>query len=156
MAQRMRRIVVDGVAYRWRFDDVLVVIPADRSGPQLYVDWGWHDWLEPGGPGAEPQVVTPRFVATAIRFAAARGWPSALGGRPLPRALQGGNCLATAKSAEYQVRRGRPAMAMFRDGDSLVFQRVTGGLRKPILRFRLRSGRQVELLGFHLEPGWAF
>jgi hypothetical protein len=45
---------------------------------------------------------------------------------------------------------------MFRRGDSFVFQRVTGGLRKPIVRFRLASGRKVELLGFHLEPGWAF
>jgi hypothetical protein len=45
---------------------------------------------------------------------------------------------------------------MFRDGDSLVFQRVTGCLRKPIVRFGLPSGRRVELLGFHLEPGWAF
>jgi hypothetical protein len=45
---------------------------------------------------------------------------------------------------------------MFREGDGLVFQRVTGGLRKPIVRFRLESGRQIELLGFHLEPAWAF
>jgi hypothetical protein len=45
---------------------------------------------------------------------------------------------------------------MFREGDSLVFQRVTGGIRKPIVRFGLPSGRQVELLAFHLEPAWAF
>ena len=45
---------------------------------------------------------------------------------------------------------------MFRESDSLVFQRVTGGIRKPIVRFGLPSGRRVELLGFHLEPGWAF
>lgn len=45
---------------------------------------------------------------------------------------------------------------MFRSGDSLVFQRVTGALRKPIVRFELPNGRRVELLGFHLEPGWAF
>jgi len=45
---------------------------------------------------------------------------------------------------------------MFRETDSLVLQRVTGGLRKPIVRFGLPSGRKVELLGFHLEPGWAF
>jgi hypothetical protein len=51
MAEGMRRIVVDGQPFRWRFDDVLVVIPGDRSGPQLYVDWGWRDWLEPDGPG---------------------------------------------------------------------------------------------------------
>jgi hypothetical protein len=45
---------------------------------------------------------------------------------------------------------------MFRESDSLIFQRVTGALRKPIVRFELATGRQVELLGFHLEPGWAF
>jgi hypothetical protein len=45
---------------------------------------------------------------------------------------------------------------MFREGDSLVFQRVTGCLRKPIVRFGLPSGRRVELLGFHLEPAWAY
>jgi hypothetical protein len=45
---------------------------------------------------------------------------------------------------------------MFREGDSLVFQRVTGGIRKPIVRLRLASGRQLELLAFHLEPAWAF
>lgn len=49
-------------------------------------------------------------------------------------------------------RNHRPA---FREDDSFVFQRVTGGLRKPIVRFRLASGRQIELLGFHLEPAWA-
>jgi hypothetical protein len=48
----------------------------------------------------------------------------------------------------------RPAMS--REGDSFVFQRLTAALRKPIVRFRLPSGRRVELLGFHLEPGWAF
>src|SRR5262245_45014398 len=76
----LRRIVVDGQPFRWRSNDVLVVIPGDRSGPQLYVDWGWRDWLESDGPGAEPHVVTPRFVAAAVQFAAARGWPSAMKG----------------------------------------------------------------------------
>ncbi len=77
MAKRLRRIVVDERLYRWRFDDVLVVIPGDRSGPQLYVDWGWREHLEADGPASPPQVVTPRFVAAAIRFAAIHGWPSA-------------------------------------------------------------------------------
>jgi hypothetical protein len=48
---QLRRIVVDGMSYRWRFDEGLVVIPGGRSGPQLYVDWGWQDWLEPDGRG---------------------------------------------------------------------------------------------------------
>jgi hypothetical protein len=45
---------------------------------------------------------------------------------------------------------------MIREGDSFVFQRVTRGLRKPVIQFGLPSGRKVELLGFHLEPGWTF
>jgi hypothetical protein len=40
--------------------------------------------------------------------------------------------------------------------DGILFQRVTTGLRKPVTRFLTTSGRQVELLSFHLEPGWAF
>ena len=90
MAKALRRIVVDGVSCRWRFDDVLVVIPGNCSGPQLYVDWGWRDWLEPDGSGTEPQVVTPQFVAAAVRFAVARGWLSATGGPPLRLGFQGG------------------------------------------------------------------
>ena len=43
-----------------------------------------------------------------------------------------------------------------REDDSLMFQRVIGGIRKPVVRFNLPSGRPVELLAFHLEPAWAF
>lgn len=45
---------------------------------------------------------------------------------------------------------------MIHQNDNLVFQRVTSGLRKPVVRFRLPSDRQVELLAFHLEPAWSF
>jgi len=38
---------------------------------------------------------------------------------------------------------------------SFVFQRVIDGLRKPKIRFHLPSGRQVELISFHLEPAWS-
>jgi hypothetical protein len=100
MAEGLRRIVIDGVAYRWRFDDVLVVVPGDRSGPQRYVDWGWRDWLEPDGPGPEPQVVTPRFVAEAVRFAVARGWPSPTGGRPLRLEFRDGHFTADVTNVE--------------------------------------------------------
>ncbi|MBN9523824.1 hypothetical protein J0H58_35825 [bacterium] len=103
----LRRIVVDGRPFRWRFNDVLVVIPVGRSGPQLYVDWGWRDWLEPDGPGAEPHVVTPRFVAEAVRFAAARGWPSAVGGRPLRLGYQDGTFTTVRKSAEPRAAADR-------------------------------------------------
>jgi hypothetical protein len=100
MAAGLRRIVVDGVTYRWRFDDVLVVIPGDCSGPQLYVDWGWRGWLQPDGPGAGPLVVTPRFVAEAVRFAIALGWPSPTGGQALRLGFKDGSFTLVAKSAE--------------------------------------------------------
>ena len=102
MAEGMRRIVVDGQPFRWRFDDVLVVIPGDRSCPQLYVDWGWRDWLEPDGTRAEPAVVAPKFVAEAVRFAATHGWPSS-GSSPLRLGFQAGCFTLTAKSAEAKV-----------------------------------------------------
>ncbi len=68
MAERLRPIAVDGYRFRWRFDGRLVVIPEGRSGPQLYVEWGWRDWLEPEGIGSSPSIVTPQFVADAAWF----------------------------------------------------------------------------------------
>src|SRR4051794_30928881 len=79
----LRPIVVEGHRFRWRFDGRLVVVPEVRSGPQLLVDWGWRDWWEPGGPGPEPRVVPPRFVAEAIGFALSRGWRPTVSGPPL-------------------------------------------------------------------------
>lgn len=46
-------------------------------------------------------------------------------------------------------------MTGFRNTDGPVFQWSTGGIRKPIVRYRLATGREVELLSFHLEPAWA-
>lgn len=83
MADALRPITVDGHRLRWRFDGHLVVIPEGRSGPTLRVDWGWRDWLEPDGPGEEPRIVTPAFVAQAARFALAHGWNPAENGPPL-------------------------------------------------------------------------
>jgi hypothetical protein len=78
----MRPIAVAGQRFRWRFDEYLVVIPQGRSSPQLRVEWGWRDWLEPEGAGAEPHIVTPRFVADAVSFALAQGWQPAVLGSP--------------------------------------------------------------------------
>jgi hypothetical protein len=99
MAETLRPITVDDTRFRWRFDERLVVIPADRSGPQLYVEWGWQDWLESEGPGPEPLVVTPRFVANAIRFAVAHGWQPTAGGGPLRLQYQGGSFTLAARPA---------------------------------------------------------
>jgi hypothetical protein len=74
MSGGLRPITVEGRRFRWRFDGRLVIVPEGRSGPQLRIDWGWRDWLEPQGVGPEPNVVAPRFVAEAIGFALSRGW----------------------------------------------------------------------------------
>jgi hypothetical protein len=74
MGEGLRKIVVEGRRFRWRFNDRIVVVPEGRSGPPLYVDWGWEDCLEAGGRGPGPVIVTPRFVAEAIAFALASGW----------------------------------------------------------------------------------
>jgi hypothetical protein len=95
----LRKLVIDGQPFGWRFDEVLVVIPGNRSGPPLYVDWGWRDWLEPDGPGAEPRIVTPRFVAEAVRFATAFNWPSAGNGPPLRLGFRDGRFLVVAPDA---------------------------------------------------------
>lgn len=108
MAEGLRRILVDGALCRWRFDGVLVVVPGDRSGPPFYVEWGWRDWLEPDGPGAEPHVVTPRFVAGAVRFASALGWPSDVGGRALRLGFQGGNFTVPTPDDRAQHEDDRP------------------------------------------------
>ena len=100
MAERMRRIVVEGQPFRCRFDDELIVILGHFSSPQMYVDWGGRDWLEPEGPGPEPLVVTPRFVAAAVRFALAHGWRPSAEGRSLRLGFQDGSFTLTAKSAE--------------------------------------------------------
>lgn len=99
MGKALRPIRVDGLQLRWRFDGRLVIIPAGRSSPQLVVDWNWQDWLEPEGPGEEPSVVTPRFVAAAVRFALAHGWqPSSSGSRPLRVGFQDGSFTLAAQS----------------------------------------------------------
>ena len=82
MATGLRPIAVEGQRFRWRFDQRLVIIPEGRSGPQLIVEWGWRDWFEPEGAGPEPQILTPRFVAKAVRFALGEGWKPEVNGPP--------------------------------------------------------------------------
>ncbi len=79
---------------------MLVVIPADRSGPRLYVDWAWRDWLVPGEAGSEPRIVTPRGGSAAVRFATGIGWPSTVGVRPLRLGIvEGGFVVPTSDAA---------------------------------------------------------
>ena len=95
----LRSITVEGQRFRWRFDDHLVVTPNGRSSPQLRVEWGWRDWLEPEVAGAERKVVTPRFVAEAIGFALSQGWKPAITGSPFSLCYRDGRFWAADRNA---------------------------------------------------------
>ncbi len=97
MGDGLRPITVEGRRFRWRFDGRLVVIPDDRSAPQLQVDWGWRDWLGADGPGPEPRMVTPRFVAEAISVALSQGWQPSAGGSPLSLNYRDGRFAAAGR-----------------------------------------------------------
>jgi hypothetical protein len=94
-AQALRRILVNGHAFRWRFqpgfeESVLTVCGEASSGRPLHIILrGWRDpWLNITGfvtddSGAlvfstktsnEPAIVTPRFVREAILHGLALGW----------------------------------------------------------------------------------
>ena len=74
MRKKLRAITVSQLEFRWRFNEKLVVVSETSNSCPLYVDWGWTCWFEPEGPGPEPCIVTPKFVATAIQFALENGW----------------------------------------------------------------------------------
>ena len=87
-----RRIVVDGIAYRWRiaprptpgeFDYAGPMIAsiqlAEPPGQVLFVNCGLRDGNILGIPAA---VVTPRRIADAIRAALAAGWQPQEPGEP--------------------------------------------------------------------------
>ena len=104
MGKWMRPITVGRHRLRWRFDDVLVVVPAKQSGPRLCVDWGWVDWLEPDGPGAEPLVITPKFVAAAVQAALLHGWDPDANGPPLRLIFKDGNFAVNDSSSLKKAR----------------------------------------------------
>ncbi|WP_035791344.1 hypothetical protein [Kitasatospora mediocidica] len=87
-----RRIVVDGVEYRWRVSRKHWCCSYDRStlgyvaedatcpGTTLVVETGRPALLDPGMvPGA---VVPPREVAAGIRAARSKGWTPTSNGSP--------------------------------------------------------------------------
>ena len=94
-AQALRRIVVDGNAFRWRFragleESILTVCSEMSSGQPLHIILrGWRDpWLNIVGfvtddSGAlvfstnisnQPTIITPRFAREAILHGLASGW----------------------------------------------------------------------------------
>ena len=114
MSAGLRPIVVAGRRFRWRFKQRLAVVPEGRSGPVLYVGWGWRDWLEPERTGPEPRIVTPRFVSQAIAFALARGWQPE---EDVPRGswnMMAPACESRGKTSNEAMQRPRP------DGGPLI------------------------------------
>jgi hypothetical protein len=88
-----RRIVVDGVAYRWVVspDDgylVLVAELADEPGQRLEAFFRYHDVYEPLGEGVlrivgQRRSIRPGVVRAVILAALGRGWqPSQRGIQP--------------------------------------------------------------------------
>ncbi|MEV7186669.1 hypothetical protein [Kitasatospora sp. NPDC093102] len=87
-----RRIVVDGVAYRWRVSSRhwccdyegttlgYAVEDAAHPGTTLVVDTGRPALRNPDAVPAH--LVLPREVAAGIRFARSKGWTPGAGGSP--------------------------------------------------------------------------
>ena len=80
-----RKIVVDDRAFQWRFNygkqegllEVLADRDSSRRGQRLIVEWAWIDWFNEENrveTTCEPRVVSPGFVAAAIRNALKLGW----------------------------------------------------------------------------------
>ena len=88
----IRRITVDGVAYRWVVapDDgymVLVVERADDPGQRLEAYFKYHDVLEPAGAGSyrivgQLRSISPGVVRGILLAAQGRGWQASRKGLP--------------------------------------------------------------------------
>lgn len=79
-----RRIIVDGAAFRWRFDTdgpetIVILQGGEHSGQQAWVTLtdvpNW--WLSFPHSDRRPVIVQPRHVAHLIRLALSRGWTPA-------------------------------------------------------------------------------
>ena len=78
--QGFRKIVVQDVAFNWKFSEGIDVRPELNKNNQLFIDYGWYDdWLfvndeENKPPDYQPKKVTPNFVKESIEFALKSGW----------------------------------------------------------------------------------
>jgi hypothetical protein len=87
-----RRIVVDGVTYRWVVspDDGYIVLVAelsDASGQRLEAFFSYHDVYEPQGEGVlrivgQRRTIRPSVVRAVIQTALGRGWRPSQQGLP--------------------------------------------------------------------------
>ena len=75
-----RKIVVDNVAFNWRFSELIEIRPEGNQTNQLEVDFGYFDsWLyandNANAPeNYEPKIITPSFVKKSIESAIMLGW----------------------------------------------------------------------------------
>lgn len=75
-----RKIVVDGKQFRWKFREIISVVPEEGPKGILTIDFGYYDvWdyandEENRPPDFEPQLATPSFVAQSIKYAMSKGW----------------------------------------------------------------------------------
>lgn len=75
-----RRIVVQDIAFNWKFHEGIDIRPDHNKNNELFIDNGWYDdWLfindnENKPPNYQPKTVTPNFVKESIEFALKNGW----------------------------------------------------------------------------------
>lgn len=74
-----RKIVVDGRQFRWKFREIISVVPEGEPTGILTIDFGWYDVWDYANskekpPDFEPKLATPRFVAQGIKYAISKGW----------------------------------------------------------------------------------
>lgn len=78
----LRKIVVEGQTFFWKFTEKIFVFPEDDKNSLLILDFGWFDvWdyvndQENRPPNFEPRTVSSGFVAQSIRYGISKGWPS--------------------------------------------------------------------------------
>nr|WP_294939413.1 hypothetical protein [uncultured Flavobacterium sp.] len=75
-----RKIEIDGVAYHWRFSEIIQIRPLENPYNNLEVAFGYFDpWLysndkENTPADFEPKIITPGFIKSAIQNAIQLGW----------------------------------------------------------------------------------
>lgn len=74
-----RKIVVDNIAFNWRFSEIIEIRPEGNQNNKLEVDFGYFDsWLYVNDVNKpedfEPKIITPNFVKKSIKNAIELGW----------------------------------------------------------------------------------
>lgn len=75
----LRQLIVDNQTFYWKFNKKIFIYPEKSPDSLLIIGFGWYDIFdyihdkETMPPSFEPSIVTPNFVAKAIRFTLMNG-----------------------------------------------------------------------------------